>query len=345
MSVPDIRLDRREVLQAGAILAGAGVLGPAVTTAPAQAEPDHGVATNISAAVSPDRRWLALDLVCAIWVVPAAGGAARRLTGDDQDATQPHWSPDSTRIAFQSYRDGNYHLWVMNADGTGARPLTGGPFDHREPKFSPDGRHLAFASDRAGGSYGIYTLDLATGAVTTVVDTPAEQATPAWSPDGRRIAYTVDDAAIDVVDVAAGTVTRAVTAPAGAKLYGPAFAPDGTTLSYVRVLGAAADLIVGDRQATTAVLRVATDPTEARIELRGLPRARVHQQLGRVLGRSLTHQVHVIGTVSPLKGSCRRLAAGLRVQEGERVPEELLERHGHIIYMFRRSRKQGGGTR
>jgi Tol biopolymer transport system component/cytosine/adenosine deaminase-related metal-dependent hydrolase len=229
------------------------VVGPVIAVPAAQADPagatvvDEG--TNIAAAVSPDGRWVALDLVTAIWVVPAAGGSARRLTGDDTDASQPHWSPDSTRIAFQAYRDGNYHLWVVNPDGTGARQLTSGPYDHREPKFSPDGRHLAFASDR-GGSYGIYTYDLASGAIATVTDTAAEQATPAWSPDGRRLAYTVDDQAIDVVELAGGTVTRAVAAPAGARLYGPAFAPDGATLSYVRVLGASADLMAGDRQLT-----------------------------------------------------------------------------------------------
>src|SRR5439155_8435922 len=182
--------------------------------------------TNLAAAASPDHRWIAVDLLTAIWVLPATGGPARRLTGDDTDATQPHFAPDGRRIAFQAYRDGNYHLWLVNSDGTGLRQLTTGPFDHREPKFSPDGRYLAFASDR-GGSYGIYTYDLTSGAIATVTDTAAEQATPAWSPDGRRIAYTVDDIAIDVVELAGGAVTRAVTAPAGAKLYGPAFAPDG----------------------------------------------------------------------------------------------------------------------
>jgi Tol biopolymer transport system component len=34
------------------------------------------------------------------------------------------WSPDGTKIAFESNRSGNTDIWVMNAaDGSGQRPL------------------------------------------------------------------------------------------------------------------------------------------------------------------------------------------------------------------------------
>jgi len=33
------------------------------------------------------------------------------------------WSPDGTRIAFSSERDGDWHLYLMNADGSGVIPL------------------------------------------------------------------------------------------------------------------------------------------------------------------------------------------------------------------------------
>ncbi|HEX2130331.1 MAG TPA: amidohydrolase family protein [Actinophytocola sp.] len=250
----EAELTRRDVLRGAGV--GAGILAgtTTLTTASAAAEPETGGSvrlaegTNISAHVSPDGRHVAFDLVTAIWTVPTAGGRARRLTGDDTDATLPAWSPDGRTIAFQAYRDGNYHLWTIRPDGSGPRQLTSGPFDHREPRFSPDGTLLAFCSDRGGtGSYGVFTLDLVTGAITARTDTAAEEAMPAWSPDGRRIAFTVDATAIDVLDLATGTVTRAVTAPEGASLYGPSFSPDGATLAHVRVAGATAELVVGDR--------------------------------------------------------------------------------------------------
>lgn len=239
---------RRDVFRGVGVLAGATVLAGSATQAGAETGGSVGIGqgTNISAQVSPDGKHVAFDLVTAIWTMPITGGDAVRLTGDDVDATQPSWSPDGRTLVCQAYRDGNYHLYTLRPDGSGLRQLTSGPYDHREPRFSPDGRTIAFSSDR-GGSYGVHTLDVATGTITARTDTAAEEAMPAWSPDGRRLAYTVDGTAIDVLDLAAGTTTRVVTAPTGTTLYGPSFSPDGGTLAYVRIGGATAELVVGDR--------------------------------------------------------------------------------------------------
>ncbi len=37
----------------------------------------------------------------------------------------PVWSPDGTRIAFESYRDGKSEVYVVNIDGSGLTRLTG----------------------------------------------------------------------------------------------------------------------------------------------------------------------------------------------------------------------------
>lgn len=194
--------------------------------------------TDIAAAWSPDGRTIAIDLVGVLWLLPATGGPAKRLTSDLFDIAQPSWSPDGSTLAFQSYRDGNFHLWTIRADGSGLRQLTSGPYDHREPRFSPDGTRIAFSSDGidgpdGSGSYGVRTLDLASGAVTTVADTPAEEYEPAWSPDGTRIAFVVTNTRIDVVTVATGARTTAVTAQAGQVIHGPSWAPDGSLLYTV----------------------------------------------------------------------------------------------------------------
>lgn len=255
--------NRREAIRRGGLIAtaatGATLLGPvtvgrasAAVNSAGKTEVTLTEGTNLAAAVSQDGTRIAFDLVTGIWVVPVEGGTAQRLTDDLQDATQPHWSPDSRTLVFQAFRDGNFHLWTVDAAGGAPRQLTSGPFDHREPKFSPDGKRLVFSSDRGGtGSYGVFTFDLGSEVITPATDTATEEAAPSWLPDGSGVAYTVDETAIDAVDLASGTVRRLAAAPEGGKLFGPSVAPDGR-LSYVRLVGATADLVVGEQAVTSA---------------------------------------------------------------------------------------------
>jgi len=59
-----------------------------------------------------------------IYVMQADGSGAVRLTDDPSDNVSAAWSPDGTRIAFASARDGDFELYVMNADGSGETRLT-----------------------------------------------------------------------------------------------------------------------------------------------------------------------------------------------------------------------------
>ena len=63
---------------------------------------------------------------------------------------QPAWSPDGTRIAFWTNRDGNDEIYAMNANGTGPVNLSNNPFFDVDPAWSPDGTLIAFRSGRTG---------------------------------------------------------------------------------------------------------------------------------------------------------------------------------------------------
>ncbi|MFL5911670.1 MAG: amidohydrolase family protein [Gaiellaceae bacterium] len=200
-----------------------------------------GEGTDLAAQLSPDKSTIAIDIVGVLWVLPASGGPARRLTSDLYDIAQPDWSPDGQQIAFQSYRYGVFDIWLIRPDGSGLRRLTHGPYDHREPRFSPDGTRIAFSSDLTG-SYGIHTLSLDTGAITQVTDTTAEEYEPAWSPDGTRVAFVVANTRIDVVDVTTGARSTAVTVPAGQVIHAPAWTPDGRDIVYSLILNGRSEL-------------------------------------------------------------------------------------------------------
>ena len=195
--------------------------------------------TNVAVALSPDESTLALDLLGRIWVMPASGGVATALTDPAGDARQPAWSPDGSRIAFQAYWDGNYHIWSVGADGTGLRQHTRGRFDHREPHWSPDGGRLAFSSDR-GGSYDVWVIGVDGGDLEPRTDWPGNEYGPAFSPDGREVAFAADgdrsgiwltgSGGPGVVAEDAGP--QRVAEGDGGELNAPSWSMDGGTLSF-----------------------------------------------------------------------------------------------------------------
>lgn len=200
--------------------------------------------TSMAAALSPDGRTVALDLLGAVWTLPVDGGTARRVLADGYDAHAPAWSPDGRRLAFQAYHRDTWNIWTMNADGSDLRQLTSGPFDDREPHWSPDGTRIAFSSDR-GGTYDVWQLEVATGDVRRVTNGPANESMPAWSPDGREIAFVSDrePRGIYARQVDSG-VERTLAVDAGV-LYSPSWAPDGRSVAYVAVDAAATRLMAG----------------------------------------------------------------------------------------------------
>ena len=72
-----------------------------------------------------------------ILVVPATGGAAKRLTDNLVADIDPVWSPDGTRIAFASDRSGSYQIYTMNADGSSVIAVTAGPGAFVAPAWVP----------------------------------------------------------------------------------------------------------------------------------------------------------------------------------------------------------------
>jgi Tol biopolymer transport system component/imidazolonepropionase-like amidohydrolase len=205
--------------------------------------------TSFAAALTPDGKTIAIDLLGALWTIDGGGGRATRILEDGYDAHAPAWSPDGQRIAFQAYRDSTWDIWTVNRDGTGLRQETSGPFDDREPHWSPDGRRLAFASDRSG-SYDVWTVTLGSKAVQRITAGEANEFAPAWSPDGREIAYVSDRRERGIyAAVVASRAERLVRADART-LAAPSWSPDGQRLAYVAFDGARSFLVAaGDNVA------------------------------------------------------------------------------------------------
>ena len=146
--------------------------------------------TNMNAFPSPDGTKMVLSLQGGLWIMPASGGTATKITPWDVESTQPAWSPDGQWIAFQNYStDANYAIWVVKSDGSQLHSLTSGPFDDREPSWYPDSSKVIFSSDRSNDKqYKIWSVTLG-GTLQQLTTGTGAESNPVVSPDGTKIAF------------------------------------------------------------------------------------------------------------------------------------------------------------
>jgi tricorn protease len=142
-------------------------------------------------APSPDGSQIAFSYQGDIWVVPAEGGRALRLTVHEAYDYMPRWSPDGREIAFSSDRFGNDDVFVIPAGGGEAERLTFMSADDVVCDWTPDGKAILFSSRRDWRAHRvpvIYQVPRTGG--TPTVFMPEFGNEGAVSPDGSRLAFT-----------------------------------------------------------------------------------------------------------------------------------------------------------
>ena len=157
--------------------------------------------SNIS--LSPDERQAAVTLSTGtppnndVWIVDLARAVSRRLTFDPGDDSHPVWSPDGSRIAYQSLRSAEPGIRTAPAIGGAGeelllkfvRPVTVGyPTD-----WSHDGRFIAYMQGASGDSNAWVLPVSGDRKPLPVAATPFIEDAPTFSPDGRWIAYTSNE--------------------------------------------------------------------------------------------------------------------------------------------------------
>jgi Tol biopolymer transport system component len=142
-------------------------------------------------------------------------------------------SPDGTRIAFDSDRDGERGVYVANADGTDVRRVTGEGFA-AIPSWSPDGKSLAVVRAEPDGPtvWNLWLVDLATGDMRRLTSHRSGQPWGgSWFPDGKRLVYSHADRLV-VLDVDSGRERRYLSPRKGRRIRTPAVSPDGRRVMF-----------------------------------------------------------------------------------------------------------------
>jgi acylaminoacyl-peptidase len=81
-----------------------------------------------------------------LWMVNADGSGHRPLTTGDFSDASPRWSPDGSRLAFVSDRDGSAQIWVRYMDSGQMSRITNVQNGPAGLAWSPDGSHLSFTT-------------------------------------------------------------------------------------------------------------------------------------------------------------------------------------------------------
>jgi len=152
--------------------------------------------------LSPDGRRIVIDRRNVgsqdLWLFDLTRSVLTRFTTDPASENMGIWSPDGTRVAFQSNRKGPYgayDLYMKAANGAGIDELlVATPQTKVVGDWSPDGRFLLYRSLDPKTNYDLWALPMdGERKPFPVLQTPFAERDGQFSPDGKWIAYQSDE--------------------------------------------------------------------------------------------------------------------------------------------------------
>ena len=159
------------------------------------------------------------------------------ITSGATTALTPRYSPDYSRIAYLSYKDGNPRIYIYDV-GTGRQTLvteTGNPTF--APRWSPDGRYILYSMATAGNT-DIYRVPVSGGAAVRLTSSPGIDVGGSYSPDGRRIVFESDRSGSQQIYVmdADGSNQRRISF-FGGRAATPEWSPRGDQIAFTHIAG------------------------------------------------------------------------------------------------------------
>jgi eukaryotic-like serine/threonine-protein kinase len=174
----------------------AGVLGDSARYADLELSPD-GKRASVSI---PDQAGKGRD----IWLYDVARALRTRFTFDPANELASIWSPDGSRVVFNSDRKGHLDLYQKASSGAGTEEvLLEDNLDKYPVSWSPDGRFILYVSTGGPTGNDLFVLPLSGDRKPVpFLQTPFNEGNGQFSPDGRWIAYRSDESGRGEVYVA-----------------------------------------------------------------------------------------------------------------------------------------------
>lgn len=204
----------------------------------------------------------------------AGGDGAVNLTNNTFNDSGAVVSPDGSKIAFVSNRDGNHEIYMMNADGSYPVRLTSDPAGQErgdvDPAWSPDGSKIAFVRDEWDGNnwdYEIYVMNAEDGSGRIrLTNNTMHDMYPAWSPDGTEIAFEGREgdgnSEIYVMGASGAGVPLRLTNNTLDNIY-PEWSPDGTRIAFTSFGGGHPDIYSVNASGSAAPERLTNSARDA----------------------------------------------------------------------------------
>lgn len=189
-----------------------------------------------------------------LYVIDFDGDGVQRLTNDASISLSPAWSPDGSRLAYTSYRNGSPLLYERDLSTGRDRLVSDRSGINITPTYSPDGRTIAFATTVSGNT------ELATlgpdGLEQHTRGRGFDSMSPSYSPDGRRFAFVsnrLGEPHIYTMAVGGGEPRIVSDYSFGGRGYNtsPDWSPVGEKIAYHSRLNGSLQIVVADLQSGT----------------------------------------------------------------------------------------------
>jgi eukaryotic-like serine/threonine-protein kinase len=149
--------------------------------------------------ISPDGKHVVVAQIdpqtrnLSLWLIDIARGNTSRLTFGTHQETSPVWSPDASRIAFSSNREGSPQIYQRPLIGGGSEELLVKSDLYAEPDdWSPDGHFLVYETFGLSTDLWLFPFSGERKPI-ALATTPFNEDSARFSPDGRWVAYTSNE--------------------------------------------------------------------------------------------------------------------------------------------------------